>query len=591
MSIELPNHYQDPKYGWNNECDVQRFKLDLEDADYVAALNPTEAMQRVRCLFHNAYAFGIEQDLALQIVFELNCEHLTGAQLADIADEIYRVAYKIAVPARFSEMNRITDADVLASMPKIASDPDLWMHLGDPTPSEYAVTDADDEMTCALKRISRDYCAVVDGGQFNVMYMEESDDMPGRRFWKTMSRLAFESFFANKKLERDMEGLPKNAPKTIQLGQAWITWPFRPSARGVTFDTTTTKRIVKNRLNMWTGFGLKPKPGDWSKLESMIRNDLCGGNQAHADYVLNWLAWKIQNPGLPCSTSLVFRGAQGVGKTTLGELMIDVFGSHGLPVSRRNQFAGQFSGHLATAVFVFADEAIWGGNKEDEGTLKKLITDKHVTYRAMYKEEAQGINRVGLMMATNEKWAVPAAFEDRRFVVLEVSDAHQVKKQGISDDQKAARVEYWNQLRTELDGGGREAFLAAMLVRPLGEWKPYHDAPQTAALGAQIEEGLRGVQRWYYEALTEGKLPGGDDLPVWADSEVMVPTSAILTECRAWMHSHGERATVTLPGLYKELKTFGWRRGARSKAARRWRAPTYPDAMAAMEKRLGRKID
>ena len=225
---------------------------------------------------------------------------------------------------------------------------------------------------------------------------------------------------------------------------------------------------------------------------------------------------------------------------------MDIFGSHGLVVSRRSQFAGQMSGHLATACFVFADEAVWGGNKEDEGTLKKLITDRHVLYRAMYKEEAYGVNRVGLMMATNEEWAVPATFEERRFVVLEVSGKHRVT--GPHDTASRA---YWDALYAEIRDGGREAFFYDMQKKSLGDWTPkLWGAPKTEALGSQIIEGLRGIDRWYYEMLTEGVLPHPVHLNErdWELSGQFLSYKVLLSDCREWMRRNRQQVSITPKG-------------------------------------------
>ena len=437
----------------------------------------------------------------------------------------------------------------------------------------------------AFEALSLKYCTVVDG-TFRVMYLDENPEMPGRRVWQSMSDQAFRMHFANQKIEVDN--------KLVLLGKAWLESPDRPSAIGLTFDASASPadninaRIKNGRLNLWTGFGVAPvrKEGGWKRLESMIRDDLCAGNESHFEYLLKWIAYKIQNPGLPSETSVVFRGPKGVGKTTLGEILVDIFGSHGLVVSRRSQFAGQFSGHLATACFVFADEAVWGGNKEDEGTLKKLITDRHVLYRAMYKEEAYGVNRVGLMMATNEDWAVPATFEERRFVVLEVSGKHRVT--GPHDTANRA---YWDALYAEIRDGGREAFFYDMQKKPLGDWTPKLGAPKTEALGSQIVEGLRGIDRWYYEMLTEGVLPYPAHLNErdWELSGQFLSYKVLLSDCREWMRRNRQQASITPTGLAKKLRPFGWRRGRTSKT-KGLVAPSHVEAIAAFEKRLGCSI-
>lgn len=501
-----------------------------------------------------------------------------------------RELIKVGAQDRLVAGNAADDFDDLPPPDDKTTD-DFDFESNDDDPSEFDFESNDDQELSALQKLNNKYCTVIDG-TFRVMYMEENPDMPGRRYWKSINKQAFEDHFSNRKIERDGGG---SGPRTIPLGKAWIESPSRPSAVGMTFDTNASPgedidgRIVGGRLNLWTGFGCAPvqKAGGWKRLRAMIRDDLCNGNEEVFQYVLRWIAYKIQNPGLPSETSIVFKGAKGVGKTTLGEVLVDIFGSHGLVVSRRSQFAGQFSGHLATACFVFADEAVWGGNKEDEGTLKKLITDRHVLYRAMYKEETYGVNRVGLMMATNETWAVPATFEERRFVVSEVSDRHRVK--GAEDE---ANRNYWTAIYNEITSGGREAFMHDMLHMPLGDWTPRIAAPKTEALGAQIEEGLKGIQRWYYETLTEKALPclPNEDVQEWDEQSREVHVSVLLRECRDWMTRHRQHATVTTRGLFKELKSFGWKLGKRTKSGRRWTAPPYSVAEAALEQRLGRKI-
>src|SRR6476660_3842629 len=108
--------------------------------------------------------------------------------------------------------------------------------------------------------------------------------MPGRRVWQSMSDQAFRSHFSNQKLEVDN--------KLVPLGKAWLESPDRPSAIGLTFDTSVSPadninaRIKNGRLNLWTGFGVVPvqKADGWKIFEAMIRDDLCAGNESHFHY-------------------------------------------------------------------------------------------------------------------------------------------------------------------------------------------------------------------------------------------------------------------------------------------------------------------
>src|SRR5262249_20738858 len=154
----------------------------------------------------------------------------------------------------------------------------------------------------------------------------------------------------------------------------------------------------------------------------------------------------------------------------------------------------------------------------------------HRLYRAMYHEATYGVNRVGLMMGTNEDWAAPAGFDERRFMVQDVSSRHLVPQDAPADHPN--RV-YWDAIYDELRNGGREAFFHHMLTMKLEGWTPNIGVPRTAALAAQIEEGMRGVDRWYYEMLTEAELPcyPSEDIPDWKASAQFVPYELLLRAC------------------------------------------------------------
>ena len=55
---------------------------------------------------------------------------------------------------------------------------------------------------------------------------------------------------------------------------------------------------------------------------------------------------------------------------------------------------------------------------------KKLITDKEASYEYKGVTIFDGPNHVGLVLAGNDKWIVPASMDERRFCASKVSGAH-----------------------------------------------------------------------------------------------------------------------------------------------------------------------
>lgn len=541
---------EQPEHGWDNKADDERATSYLIDAATAAIENEQgdKTTFQTACVMRD---MGVSENRAIELMAEhYNPRCIPPWNEDDLRRKI-RNAYRYASG----------DAGSLST----ENAPDDFggeLALGAP-PSGGA--------SSPLEKLNHRYTAVYEAGRFRVMHREENLDMPGRKYWVSSPEGDFCKFFSNRKVQ-------VSPTRKMPLGKAWIEWPHRATANGAAFDPKSEPATIlgNGRLNLWTGWGVTPCYGDWSLFREMIRNVLCSGNDEHFEYVLRWLAWTLQNPGLPSEVALVFRGLKGLGKGTIGETMITIFGSHGLAVSRRDQFAGRFSGHLSMACFVFADEAVWGGNKEDEGTLKKLITDRHVLYEAKGKDAVPGVNRVSLMMATNEDWAAPASFDERRFAIFEVASKRRVEMDAAGNDPNR---QYWNQIHQELSNGGREAFLDDMLCMDLTDWHPRQDVPRTDALGAQMLEGLKGIHRWYFEMLSSGTFPTevDGDVSDWTSSNQQALPQIIVKDCMEWSKRNRSLATVTAKGLLSMLTKAGWEK-RRTGNARYWIAPSLRDA-------------
>jgi hypothetical protein len=73
------------------------------------------------------------------------------------------------------------------------------------------------------------------------------------------------------------------------------------------------------------------------------------------------------------------RGKKGAGKGTLGNWMVRLLGQHGVHVSQGTHLTGKFNAHLRDAIFVFADEAFFAGDKANEGALTRIIHGPRTT--------------------------------------------------------------------------------------------------------------------------------------------------------------------------------------------------------------------
>ena len=219
------------------------------------------------------------------------------------------------------------------------------------------------------------------------------------------------------------------------------------------------------------------------------------GNSEAESYVIRWIAFMLQRPWETPEAAIAFRGEEGTGKGTLGRALMSIAGPHGLTVSSSRQFAGRFNDHLRDCVFLFADEAVWPGDKEGEGVLKQLITEPVISYEGKNKGIVAGRNMVHLMMASNEDWVVPASPEARHYFVSDVSDR-----------RKRDQV-FFGRLWRQMDDGGLAGMVHDLLAMDLTGWRPAMKIPQTKALADQKLRSLKPAGRFWFELLNEGELP------------------------------------------------------------------------------------
>ena len=170
--------------------------------------------------------------------------------------------------------------------------------------------------------------------------------------------------------------------------------------------------------------------------------------------------------------------------------------------------------------FVFLDEAIWPGDKAAEGTLKRIVTEPTQTIEAKGFDAGEAVNRLSIMMASNEDWVCPASNDERRFAVFNVSDTRRKDRA------------YFAALIEEIKSSGTEAFFADMLAMELGDWHPRDDVPETERLAMQKQESAGPETQWLWNILEEGMLP--DAMHSYTDHEApdMARSQALFQNCK-----------------------------------------------------------
>ena len=281
--------------------------------------------------------------------------------------------------------------------------------------------------------------------------------------------------------------------------QGRLTHPNRRQYDGLDLVPNGDPVLGNGYLNLWKGWGVEPRKGSWRLMRRHIEEVLANGNAVFDNYIVRSTAWKFQNPGLPSEVVLALLGGKGVGKGAWGYIQMLIWGSHGLQIYSTDHLIGKHNQHLQNKLFLFLDEALWGGDKQAERVLKGLTTEKWMFIEPKNVNGFQWPNRLTMFMSGNDKWIVPASHDERRYAVNKVSEKWKQNKS------------YFGPLFDEISNGGASAMLYDLLAMDLDGWHPRDNVPQTKALLDQKMLGLSGLQQWYVHLLSIGELSGASE--------------------------------------------------------------------------------
>ena len=428
----------------------------------------------------------------------------------------------------------------------------------------------------AIEDINQEFTLVHDGGNV-LVYRESIDPTTKHTVWRTFSIKSFEAF-----LTRKVEA----SGKTVTAAKAWLESHWRKTADWVVFDpalppgysqldrySVACKRN-EAMMNLWSGWAIKPEPGDWSFIrEELVWKLLADRDESSYNYIINWVAQLFQRPQLPGQVALVLRGKKGVGKSTLGEFLYRICGKHAMVATKSTALTGDFTGHLLNKILLFADEAYWAGDRKGEGQLKTLITGNETPIRKMRTDAEMHKNRLHVLMASNNQWVVPATAEDeRRYAVFDVADSQR------------GNQAFWNRVyRSVNDETNSElaAMLHDLLQHDISDFHPA-TVPNTEALAEQKMQSLGLEGEWWLEKLQSADMPeayivGGGD---WLQGPVVVDKSLIHVDYLSFIGAHttarDTKSKQTLMSSF--LSRLGWR-VVRGGGRRQWLVPAYSECV------------
>lgn len=274
--------------------------------------------------------------------------------------------------------------------------------------------------------------------------------------------------------------------------KVWVNWGMRNQVDRIVYSPSlpvlSAADYQGHRVyNRWVGWGCEPKEGDAAPFLDLMRFLFIGSAPGIMDWVLDWLAYPIQNPGAKLSSAvIIFSLAQGNGKSTIGNTMGRIYGDN-YSVAGDEDIQNQWNYWNTFRQFVMLDDvSSYTNRKTMREKLKTLITQKFTRVRHKNVPEFEYLDVANYLLTTNQANAVELEDNDRRFFIHEVIN-------GPSELPADFYDKYYDWLDNQ---DGASIVMNFMLKRNLSKFNPYGVAPSTKAKADMIEAGKNLLAQW-----------------------------------------------------------------------------------------------
>jgi hypothetical protein len=325
--------------------------------------------------------------------------------------------------------------------------------------------------------------------------------------------------------------------RSVPLATYWLSHKDARRYNTMVFAPPgSSANIGDDDYNTWRGLAIKPAPGDWWLNRHHIREVICAGNEDHEKWMHNWIAALVQRPGQHGWVAPVLKGGQGIGKGHFANVMLGgLFRARNYAhLTVPEHLTSDFNSHLEDRVLVFADEAVWG-NAKVANRLKGLITEPEIMINRKHMPQEIQLSALHIIIASNADRPLPVERDDRRLLVLQVSEE-------FKQDQP-----YFAALHEELRDGGHAAMLDYFLNYEV-DWDLLRVPPETDAKREMKAESLSAEDEWWRDVLESA------DADVWQDTWAMkIGRGVVLDRYSEWFDkfkARGMKKNATALGNY-----------------------------------------
>lgn len=276
----------------------------------------------------------------------------------------------------------------------------------------------------------------------------------------------------------------------VSAAPMWLKWPLRRYVVKETYKPGQSKITEDNEYNNWKGWGVKPTKGDIKPFLELFNFIFADLDPEHREWVLDWMAYPIQNPGTKMFAAVVVHGvAQGTGKSLIGYTLGDIYGENFKEISNEDLEDGQ-TWWAESKQFIMGDEITGNDSRAYASMLKRLLTQEEMKINIKFVPQYTIPDCINYYFTAQHGDAFFLEDRDRRYFVNEVT-SHPLH------DTFYKRYDRW---RKEQNGPAH--LMQWLLERKISsQFNPYAHAPDTSAKRRMILAGKGEVGRWVHDMM------------------------------------------------------------------------------------------
>ena len=275
------------------------------------------------------------------------------------------------------------------------------------------------------------------------------------------------------------------------------------SCKGVKFNSND-----KNIFSLFQGYKYKVLDSINELLIkpflNLIHEVICDNDNEIYNYVINWISYIIQNPGLKTETALVLKGLQGIGKNTFTDVISELLTGYSIKnLTEIAELTGSFNSVVEAKMLIVLNELRNIGEERlaNFDSLKSIITDKTIRINEKFQPRRTAENVSNFIFVSNNAYPVKIESGDRRYVVLACNGKYK-------GNQK-----YWSNLFSLFTNEFYENLMTYFMKHDIKEFNP-RIIPMTEAKQDLIEASRTPLDNWiceHYDELILG-IPCSDAL-------------------------------------------------------------------------------